>query len=376
MHTKPLLSPDAFIGLDGVAHLCTGGEAPWLKGFDDVYSGYVRLKSAGHAGREEVYARAEACRDKMERLWGVPAQRIAFMPSAAEGMNWLARGLDWRKGDNIVTTNLEFPSVAFAWKNLHELGVEVRIVPHRGWLVHEEDLLEAVDARTRVLAVSQVSFYTGQCVNVQTLAEGLQGSDTLFALDATHASGVLGVPASVTDLCVSSAYKWMLTTQGVAPCYLSERAEAVITTTSFGWHNMPSWPPHRAADYAQIEIAPMPARIVAGNPAMSIIMFLDHALDVLLDIGIARIETHARDLSEQAHAGLRELGLDVITPEERAARSGNTAFIAEDPGALMRRLAERDVLVWGDAGRLRVSGHLYNGSDDLERLLAALPGLI
>ena len=375
MHIHPLLSPDAFAGLQGVTHLCTGGEAPWLRSFDDVYAGYVRLKSAGHAGREEVCARVEVCRDKMERLWGVSAQRIAFMPSAAEGMNWLARGLDWRKGDNVVTTNLEFPSVAFAWKNLHALGVEVRIVPHRDWLVHEADLLEAVDARTRVLAVSQVSFYTGQCLDVPALADGLQGSDILFAVDATHASGVVAVPASVTDLCVSSAYKWMLTTQGVAPCYLSERAAAQTATTSFGWHNMPSWPPHLPADYAQIEVAPMPARMEPGNPTMPIIMFLEHALNVLLDIGIGRIEAHARHLSEQVDAGLRQLGLEVITPDKRAARSGNTSFLTEDAGALMRRLAERDVLVWGDAGRLRVSGHLYNGSEDAERLFAVLEEL-
>ena len=50
----------------------------------------------------------------MGQLWDVPVERIAFMLSAAEGMGWLARGLDWREGDNVVTTNLEFPSVAYA----------------------------------------------------------------------------------------------------------------------------------------------------------------------------------------------------------------------------------------------------------------------
>ena len=73
----------------------------------------------------------------MGELWRVPSDRIAFMPSAAEGMNWLARGLDWREGDNVVTTNLEFPSVAYAWRDLRARGVEVRLVPHRDWLVHE-----------------------------------------------------------------------------------------------------------------------------------------------------------------------------------------------------------------------------------------------
>ena len=179
-HIEPLISPDQFVGLEGVTHLCTGGEAPWLKAQEAVYTEFARLKSAGHDGREEIYARGERCRNRMGKLWRVPSDRIAFMPSAAEGMNWLARGLDWQEGDNVVTTNLEFPSVAYAWRDLRARGVEVRLVPHRDWLVHERDLLDAVDERTRVLAVSQVSFYTGQCLNLEQLSNGLHDKKMPF----------------------------------------------------------------------------------------------------------------------------------------------------------------------------------------------------
>ena len=85
-------------------------------------------------------------------------------------MGWLARGLDWRRGDNVVTNDLEFPSVAYAWKHLRPKGVEVRLVAHKNWRVCEEDLLAAVDTRTRVLAVSHVGFYTGQCLNLAQLS--------------------------------------------------------------------------------------------------------------------------------------------------------------------------------------------------------------
>ena len=132
IHIEPLISPDQFVGLEGVTHLCTGGEGPWLKAQKAVYAEFARWKSAGHDGREEIYARGERCRSRMGELWRVPPERIAFMPSAAEGMNWLARGLDWREGDNVVTTNLEFPSVAYAWKDLRAHGVEVRLVPTSG----------------------------------------------------------------------------------------------------------------------------------------------------------------------------------------------------------------------------------------------------
>lgn len=128
MRIEPLICPDAFVGLAGVTHLAAGGEAPWLKEHDDVYLEFSRVKGGGDAGRQSIRAYAGRCRESMSRLWGVPPQRIVWMPSSAEGMNSLARGLDWRPGDNVVTSNLEFPSVAYAWKNCEH--VEVRMVPH------------------------------------------------------------------------------------------------------------------------------------------------------------------------------------------------------------------------------------------------------
>ena len=371
-HIEPLISPDQFVGLEDVTHLCTGGEAPWLKAQEAVYAEFARLKSAGHDGREEIYARGERCRGRMSELWRVPSERIAFMPSAAEGMNWLARGLDWREGDNVVTTNLEFPSVAYAWQNLRVRGVEVRLVPHRDWLVHETDLLNAVDERTRVLTVSQVSFYTGQCLNVEQLSDGIRQKNALFAVDATHAAGVVDVPAELTDLTVSSSYKWLLATHGVAPMYLSEGAEGQIASTSFGWHNLVVWPPQEAERAPEAEEQPMPERLEPGNPSMLVIMHLDRALEVLLSIGIERISDHARTLSELVSTGLEELGFTVISPQVRLARSGNTCFLVEDAHAMQLRLAEMGILSWGEFGRMRISTHLYNGSADVACLLAAL----
>ena len=225
--TESLVSPSEFVGLDGITHLCTGGEAPWLKRFESVYQQFSADKSDGARGRRRIFDRVSACRTKMGELWNVPADRIGFMLSAAEGMNWLARGLELRPGDNIVTTRMEFPSVAYAWRSARERGVEIRMVPHRSWVVAEEELIAAIDSRTRVLAVSQVSFYSGQCLDILRLSDATRRYGALLAVDATHASGVVGVPAELTDLCVTSCYKWMLATHGVAPCYLSARVEEV-----------------------------------------------------------------------------------------------------------------------------------------------------
>ena len=120
----------------------------------------------------------------------------------------------------------------------------------------------------------------------------------------------------------------------------------------------------------------MPARMEPGNPAMVVAMFLDHSVQVLLDIGIHRIESHARNLSQQISDGLREAGHTVISPERREGRSGNTCFLVDDAESVQRSLEQRGVLVWGEYGRVRVSGHLYNSGDDIERFLQELSQVV
>ena len=120
---------------------------------------------------------------------------------------------------------------------------------------------------------------------------------------------------------------------------------------------------------------PMPDKMEPGNPAMVAVLYLDYALGRLLDVGIERIAEHNRDLSEQISAGLERLGRQVISPSERSQRSGNTCFADDDAHGLCEALADRGVLVWGEYGRVRVSGHLYNNSEDVERFLAILGGV-
>ena len=373
MTIEPLVPPDEFFGLNDMTHLCAGGEAPWLRRQLDVYERFAELKSSSYDGREIIFDHGENCRKKIGKLWGVDSDRVSFLPTAADGMGLIARGLDWRSGDNIVTTNLEFPSVAYAWKDVaKKMDVEVRLVPHRKWRVHEEDLLDNVDERTRVLAVSQVSFYTGQNLNLKKISDNIKNSTTLFAVDSTHASGALNVPADLTDLCVSSSYKWLLATHGVAPCYLSEKAENQIRPTCFGWHNLQVWPPQGAERQLKVEELGMPMKLEPGNSAMIVIMFLEKSLDLILELGTDKIQNHNRTLSEQVNLGLRDLGLELISPLDNVSRSGNTCFLSEDARSVSAGLAERKILVWGEYGRVRVSTHLYNSGDDVIRLINGL----
>ena len=116
----------------------------------------------------------------------------------------------------------------------------------------------------------------------------------------------------------------------------------------------------------------MPDLLEPGNPSLVSIMFLERALDVLLGLGIERIQSHARLLSTRAFDGLKRIGRTRISPVEVQRRSGNTSFAAENAEALVTQLAKKQILLWGEMGRVRISTHVHNCSDDVDRCISAL----
>ena len=107
-----------------------------------------------------------------------------------------------------------------------------------------------------------------------------------------------------------------------------------MRSTAFGWRNLAVWPAQGAVREPDADEKPMPDKMEPGNPAMVAVLYLDHALERLLDVGIEQIEEHNRDLSEQISAGLERLGRQVISPSARSQRSGNTCFADDDAHGL------------------------------------------
>ena len=75
------------------------------------------------------------------------------------------------------------------------------------------------------------------------------------------------------------------------------------------------------------------------------------------------------------YEAVESLGFELMTPFEDSHRAGNVCFMAENIEIIRQQLERQQILIWGayaGFGRLRISTHLYNDSDDVERCIAAL----
>src|SRR5215213_5527702 len=101
------------------------------------------------------YAEDNLLRESAARLIGARPEEIAILKNTSEGLSFVAEGLTWSEGDNVVTTALEFPSNWTPWKRLEERGVECRVAP----LPTVEELDKLIDDRTKIVTVSSVAFH-------------------------------------------------------------------------------------------------------------------------------------------------------------------------------------------------------------------------
>jgi selenocysteine lyase/cysteine desulfurase len=368
-----LIPREEFIGIEHIAHLGAGGEAPILRSHVGAAAQFLLDKGGGMPGRDRMFAVVDRARGALAALLGGRPDEIAFLANASEGLFVAASGIRWEPGDNVVVERVEFPSVLHAWQILRPQGVEVRAVGERP-VPSLAEVREATDARTRMIAVSHVSYLTGARHDLAALREVADAVGARLIVDASHSLGVVSVAGPLCDVIVSCAYKWLLGVHGAGVLFVNSTRWPDLVPPWVGWHSVVPVDDWRHREGYQLK--PSAERFEIGNPSFISLYILDNALQTLTRIGIEQIETHVLVLGGRLRRGLAALDLPLLTPEPASARAGNIAFALNRPRDLEARLRQAGVITWADEGRLRLSVHVYNDDSDVSRALDTLAQLL
>ena len=150
--------------------------------------------------------------------------------------------MTWQPGDNIVTFSREFPSNIYPWLRIRDtFGVEVRMCEEREGRIEFRELESLIDQKTRLVAISHVQYASGFRIDLERLGKLVRQRDALFVVDTIQALGVVptNVEAEYIDVAAGGGHKWLLTPEGVAYLYLSDRARDRIQPTLVGWISVP-----------------------------------------------------------------------------------------------------------------------------------------
>ncbi len=331
---------------------------------------YWREKSKGTPGRVRLYEKQRETEEAAARLLGTSADNIAFLSHSSEALNLLANSIDWQEGDEVLICDLEFPSNVVVWLRLVEMGVRVIVIPTTGGVMRLEDWTTRLSRRTRIVSVSQVSYKTGtQAPFLSSLADEAHRAGALFCVDATQALGRVPVSLDGIDYLVASSYKWLLGTHGLGLVYMSQEARQQAPPRTAGWYSVESvFHPRRFETFSQKRSA---GQLQSGMPNFPALFAISAGIEVLLSVGVDRLDQELRPLVKVLRDGLEEQGHTLLTPAGPEFASGIVSIECDDPEARAAWLASQGVIVWGGDGRMRMSVHLYNDENDIERCLDA-----
>jgi L-cysteine/cystine lyase len=348
--------------LERLAYLNAGTFGPLprvtVEAMDEVHRRELQEGRSNRPYFEQALADRERLREAFAGLIGAGKGCVALTTSTTEGCNIAIRGLGIGPGDEVVTTDSEHPGL---FGGLVTSGAALKIAEIRD--LPAADVLAALEAqitpRTRLIAVSHVSWLTGVVMPIPELA----GRGIPLLVDGAQAAGTIPVDVRELgcDFYTVSAQKWLLGPAATGALYVDPaRCEEtrVAFPSYFSWQ-LPDY--ELVAGAGRFEGSWTPVASVAGMLA---------SFEFMTAAGEDRY-AHARGAAARCRDLLLEHGADVITEPEQATL---VAWRADEPEEQVERLSAAGVVVrfLPGTGLVRASCGFWTSEDDLERLVRGL----
>lgn len=305
-------------------------------------------------------------------LIGAESDEIALIVNTSIGLNIVASMLECPSGANVVTTDLEYPSVVYPWLR-KRLNVEVRYVQNVDGRILLEDVERLVDDHTVVLAISHVEYVNGFKHDLGALAEIAHKHGALLLVDAIQSAGAMqiDVKRDNVDFLATGCYKWLLGPTGAGYLYVRKELIEKFEPTFVGWASVKPevFETINFWDIWNLRLSETASRFEAGSPSIVNFVGAQAALKLLLDVGIADIEKRILHLTDHLIRSIKELGFKLQTPEDHDCRSGIVNFLVDKPEEKAEKLSEREIIVSARAHGIRVSPHFYNTEEEIDRLI-------
>lgn len=257
-------------------------------------------------------------------------------------------------------------------------GVELKLVSPRGRWIAAEDFIEAMTARTRLVSVSMVRFDDGSMLDTVKLGEACRERGVVLALDVSQACG--GIPIDIAklgaDFITCSGYKWLLGPYGTGFFWGSEKFIASLRPGPYYWQRIDGLQHYDDLIFENPKVAQGAVGLDASETASYFnLSGWDVSLRLLLEIGVETVAEHNRKLAARLIAGLPEGRCEVTSPLEMERRGPYVCFAArnlDETRELYQRMRKEKLIASLREGNIRVSTHLYNTEEEIDRVLEVI----
>lgn len=370
----------------------------WLKAahefFDLQEKG--RMESGDIASHPFLSGRAMHAKEEATKLIHAEKEEVTNMYRVMTASNLILNDMiSWEKEDNVVFTDLAYPSIPFILLNLsRKKGVELRRVENDDGKIHMSDIEESVDDDTRLVCINRATPFCGFTYDVEEVCKIAHEKNALVLDDAFQAVGAIDVDVKKddVDILLTGSYKWQCGPEGAGILYIKERLidEFESSFQNYLAAQIPGEIPFTLPDHDNISSWDYPLRNDAdrfdqGVCVGDILFAWDATLKYLNDLGPKNIQKRVRLLGGYLIEKLRDIGCKVLTPIEPKERHG---LIMYTTGSYKRDLdsfnaftnqakpIKTSMRYEGRIGGIRVCTHFFNTEEDIDRLIEVQKTLI
>ncbi|MEA1992874.1 MAG: aminotransferase class V-fold PLP-dependent enzyme [Euryarchaeota archaeon] len=312
----------------------------------------------------------KACKRNIGELVNASEEEIALTHNTSEGINTVAQMIPWKEGDTVVTSDLEFPSNSIPWYNLRKKGVRVKTVHNVDGEIRIEDIEQAMDQNTKLVALSYVQFGNGFRTDLEKVSKLCREHNAFFFSDVIQGMGAakFDVRRIDIDFFSGAAYKWLMGPLGVGIFYIKKELIKEFDPPFIGWHSLKKEVDHEEAGLDRVELAETAQRFEAGGRSFALIKGLKNSLEILLDIGLDAIERRVLDLSKYVIDNAK----NARTPRDERKRAGIVNIAHSNPEKAVEKLKDKNIFVSPRMGGIRVATHFWNTEEDIDKLLDSI----
>lgn len=366
---------DEFPQEPGLRYLNHAAVAPWPRRASQAVCAFAEQNLRIGARDYPQWLQVEQrLRQRLARLLNAPSTAdVALVKNTSEALSFVAFGLDWRAGDQVVISDQEFPSNRVVWEALRPQGVEVIEVGLAG-SDPEGALLAACTGRTRLLAISAVQYASGLRLDMQRLGAGCQARGVLLCIDAIQQLGAqpFDVQASQCAFAMADGHKWLLGPEGLGVFYCRSDLREQLKLHEYGWHMLEEAGNYDKRDWQPARTA---RRFECGSPNMLGATALEASLSLLEEVGMPQVAARLEERIAWLHQGIASLpGVSLLSPAETERRAGILTFrlASLEDARLFEALKQQQVVCALRGGGVRLSPHFYTPERVIEETLAIL----
>ncbi len=316
----------------------------------------------GSANFSDWIATKNRAREAVAKMLKVKPEQIAFMRNTSDGVATVANGLKWKKGDNIVTFEREFPANFYAWRRVRDVfDVELRLCPERNGRIDLDEFINLIDKNTRLVSISAVQFASGFRADLERIGEAARTVDALFAVDIIQAFGTmpLDLEAQKIDIAAGASHKWLCSPEGCGILFLSDRARTIIEPTLVGWISVAdAW---NFEDYEQ-DFKPNALAWETGTGTASLFYGLEQSAKLLFDTGAERIESYLAELTDYLCELLAGKNYEIVSSRTNGEKS-QIVSIKNNDGLtsveIANHLQKENIIVSPRGDRVRIAPHFF-----------------